>query len=302
LSNPDDARARRQRLLRRAFGNLGTFPSPAAPQGTVPVASETPTPTPTPASSPIPAASRPPAPPSPPKAWASSTSTTDDTALARTIEAKAAQLKGDHFAVLGIPRTATHDQVKAAYLQLVKTFHPDHLPSSLSHLSQQVKDIFTGVREAYDTLLDDARREVYLKQITRPAEPAPATKNESAVDALEKQAELHLRKKEYARAAEVFAKAFALSDSAGLLAQQAWCIYLDPARKADLPKVKQMLDQALLKDPLCDKAAYALGVLARVEGDLAKAEKHFKTALAGNPRHAEAATELRLIERRRKKT
>jgi curved DNA-binding protein CbpA len=210
--------------------------------------------------------------------------------------------------VLGVSRSATKEQVKSAYLQAVKIFHPDHLPPGLSRLSNQVKDIFGAIRDAYETLQDDARRTVYVQQLEKaaqaPAVAAAAATAKSAqdVEMLEKQADLHLRKKEYAKAGEAYGKAFELSKSPGMLAQQAWSIYLDPARKGDLGKVKQMLEQALKLDPLCDKAAYALGVLARVEGDLARAEKLFKTAVAGNPRHAEAATELRLIERRRKKS
>ena len=42
-------------------------------------------------------------------------------------------------------------------------------------------------------------------------------------------------------------------------------------------------------------------MIARVEGDLAKSERHFREAIRANPRHLEAGQELRLIEMRKKK-
>ena len=46
------------------------------------------------------------------------------------------------FAVLGVPRTATEDQIRSAYRAKVKDVHPDHGGS---------QDEFRRVREAYTT-------------------------------------------------------------------------------------------------------------------------------------------------------
>jgi curved DNA-binding protein CbpA len=283
LSDLTDKDDRRRRLQRRAFGILGTFPGPPG-LGDSRLSPPGPGRTPAEATPPDPSAA--------------------DDALALRIKTKAASLAQDLFAILGVPRTATREQIKLGYLQSVKLFHPDRLPPSLSRLTSQVEDIFRAVRNANDTLQDDARRAVYLQSLCEPAGAVGPTTS-SGTDgmdalALEKQAELHLRKGEYAEAAQGYGKAFGLSKSPGHLAQQAWSIHLDPERKGELATVKQMLDQAMKLDQLCDKAAYVLGVLARVGGDLAKAEKYFRIAIAGNPRHAEAATELRLIARRRR--
>ncbi len=76
---------------------------------------------------------------------------------------------------------------------------------------------------------------------------------------------------------------------------------MDPARKAEAPHAKELMAEALKRDPSCDRAHYQLGVIARVEGDMARAEEHFRIAVEVNPRHLEANQELRLIEMRRKK-
>jgi tetratricopeptide (TPR) repeat protein len=61
-----------------------------------------------------------------------------------------------------------------------------------------------------------------------------------------------------------------------------------------------MMVDALKEDPSCDRAHYQLGVIARVEGDVERAERHFREALKANPRHLESSQELRLIEMRKR--
>ena len=289
VSDKDDvAKARRQRLLRRAFGNLGTLPN-SSPES---AAAAPPPPPPPPVRRP----------PPPPPVLAGNAAEADAEYL-RKVEAKAVLLGNDHFAMLNVPRNATKEQIKAAYLQAVKVFHPDHIPPSLAHLAPRVRDIFNAIRDAHEALEDDARRALYLSSLDKPkAQPAPgASPAAKDTESLEKQAEAHLRKREYVQAAEQFAKIFAVSKHPSHLAQEAWAIYVDPKRKADLPLAIKKLEQALGLDPKNDKACYAMGVIARVQGDPARATKLFKTALAANPRHAEAASELRLIELRAKK-
>jgi Tfp pilus assembly protein PilF len=77
---------------------------------------------------------------------------------------------------------------------------------------------------------------------------------------------------------------------------------MDPARKAEIPKAKQMMADAIKADPNCDRAHYQLGVIARVEGDMERAERYFREAARVNPKHLEANQELRLIEMRKKNT
>jgi curved DNA-binding protein CbpA len=273
----EEDKLRRQRLLRRAFDNLGSMPRPRQPEGRGERAA-----------APTPAAS------------AQGELTAEDQALAARIEARAASIpKEDFFARLGVPRSAGADQVKNAFVAAAMVFHPDRLPPALSHLTAKVREVFTALTEANEALSDDGRRAAYLQQLEGSAAP-PKSRGEE-VEVLEKQAEAALRKKEFTRAAELYGRAFAISKSAGHLAQEAWAIYLDPEQRSNLAGVKRMLEQALKLDSACDRASYSLGVIARVEGDLDKAERLFRTAVHSNPKNAEASTELRLIEMRRKK-
>ncbi len=76
---------------------------------------------------------------------------------------------------------------------------------------------------------------------------------------------------------------------------------MDPARRQEAARAKQMMADAIKRDPSCDRAHYQLGVIARVDGDMDRAEKHFREAIRVRPKHPEANQELRLIEMRKKK-
>jgi predicted TPR repeat methyltransferase len=77
---------------------------------------------------------------------------------------------------------------------------------------------------------------------------------------------------------------------------------MDPQRKGEAGSAKNLMTQALKIDANCDRAHYQLGVISRVEGDMDRAERHFREAVRVNPRHLEANQEIRLIEMRKKKS
>jgi lipopolysaccharide biosynthesis regulator YciM len=93
-----------------------------------------------------------------------------------------------------------------------------------------------------------------------------------------------------------------LEPRADYLAARAWAIYMDPERKQEAARAKQMIRDALKANSGCDRAHYQLGLIARMDNDIPAAERHFREAVKANPRHLEANQELRLIEMRKKKS
>lgn len=59
----------------------------------------------------------------------------------------------DYYKILQISPTATHAEIKAAYRRLAKLFHPDKNPGA--------EEKFKIIKEAYETLIDSARRSKY---------------------------------------------------------------------------------------------------------------------------------------------
>ncbi|GAA3247507.1 molecular chaperone DnaJ [Nonomuraea helvata] len=65
-------------------------------------------------------------------------------------------LEKDYYAVLGVPKTATADEIKKAYRKLARQYHPD---SNQGDPTKEAK--FKEVSEAYDVLSDTKRRKEY---------------------------------------------------------------------------------------------------------------------------------------------
>jgi tetratricopeptide (TPR) repeat protein len=275
------ARQRRQRLLKRAMENMGA-PGSARPVGGEVVR-------------PIVATE--------PRVEAAPQST-DEEQLAAAIDARfhEVQAKKDYFTLLGVPRTATTEEVKNAFLQLAKVFHPDRLPSSLHPLSPKITRIFEAIREAYETLQVESKRKAYLASLDAPNQSGPAKTAHAVAEAIEalKAGDVLMRKRDFEAAEQEYHRAHRLDPKPIYRAAEAWAIYLDPTRKAEAGAAKQMMTDALRSDPDCDRALYQLGVIARVEGMIDRAEKCFREALRINPKHVEAAQELRIIEMRKK--
>jgi curved DNA-binding protein CbpA len=281
------ARQRRQRLLKRAMENMG------APGSNRPTGAEVVRPLSSESSSKAGVDGHGPAPQS-----------TDEEQLASAIDARFEQVqaKKDYFTLLQLPRTAGSEDVKNAFLRLAKIFHPDRLPSNLHPLSPKITAIFEAIREAYETLQVDSKRKAYLTSLegTSPSGPAKAAKAaEDALDAL-KMGDLLMKKKDFVAAEQEYQRAHQLDPKPIYRVAEAWAIYLDPNRKSEAGAAKQMMTEAVRADPNCDRVQYQLGVIARVEGAIERAERHFRDALRINPKHVEAGQELRIIEMRKK--
>ena len=61
----------------------------------------------------------------------------------------------DYYATLGVPRTASQDEVKRAYRKLARKFHPD------VSKEPNAEARFKEVAEAHEALIDPERRAAY---------------------------------------------------------------------------------------------------------------------------------------------
>jgi molecular chaperone DnaJ len=65
--------------------------------------------------------------------------------------------KRDYYAVLGIPKTASLDDIKKAYRELARKYHPDVTKEDPKVAEERFKEI----SEAYEVLVDDDKRKMY---------------------------------------------------------------------------------------------------------------------------------------------
>lgn len=86
----------------------------------------------------------------------------------------------NYYDVLGVPRTASQDEIKLAYKRKARQFHPDKNNGSLDATAK-----FQEVGAAYEVLGDPAKRATYDGRDTAPglmsqAQVDKATANSSA--------------------------------------------------------------------------------------------------------------------------
>ncbi|MBN1671769.1 MAG: J domain-containing protein [Kiritimatiellae bacterium] len=68
-----------------------------------------------------------------------------------------------YYAILGLTRHATPRDIRSAYRQLAKEYHPDRWPGDSTE--------FVEIQEAYSVLSDPARREAYDQHYSRHVRP-----------------------------------------------------------------------------------------------------------------------------------
>ena len=62
----------------------------------------------------------------------------------------------DHYEVLGVGRKASQDEIKKAYRELARKWHPDRNPDDAD-----AEEMFKEIQQAYDTLSDPEKRKEY---------------------------------------------------------------------------------------------------------------------------------------------
>jgi curved DNA-binding protein CbpA len=248
--------------------------------------------------SPVARTTRPPMRSDPPKS---------DPARRAEIAARAAAVATDDlFAVLGLPRGAGVAEAKAAYFALVKRWHPDRLPPDLADVKDDVARVFARIAEAYQTLGDETKRARYLEELERGAtaadEQAEVARVMEASNAFAK-ALFFVGKGQLAEAAPFAKKAFDLEPSdPDHVAVWAFLQSGEPERRAKgrYDDLLGLLDRAVASNPHNERARYYRGVILKSAGRLGEAIRDFRAVVDANPKHVDAAREVRLHQMREK--
>ncbi|KAJ6692850.1 DNAJ DOMAIN (PROKARYOTIC HEAT SHOCK PROTEIN)-RELATED [Salix purpurea] len=81
------------------------------------------------------------------------------------------------YEVLGLPRSATGHEIKAAYRKLARTCHPDVVSMNQKEMSARE---FIQIHAAYSTLSDPDKRENYDRDLYRSRRPFGSSSMRSA--------------------------------------------------------------------------------------------------------------------------
>lgn len=81
------------------------------------------------------------------------------------------QLAQDHYEILGLPPLAEPEEVRRAYRDLARRWHPDKHQSRSLDLRDRAAQRFTRIRHAYEVLSDEGLKQSYDVQLRHEARP-----------------------------------------------------------------------------------------------------------------------------------
>jgi tetratricopeptide (TPR) repeat protein len=200
------------------------------------------------------------------------------------------------YEVLSVNPTSGTDQIRAAYLDLVKRFHPDRAATpGLSEVVDELRALFDAIKEAYEQVSDSAGRAKYDSQ----HKGKGSKKGEART--LIKMGEVLLKKRDFTGAIEKLRQAVEVEANGDTLAALAWGLLNDPSASAAQKEESAVLIQKALRAPgPTARTYYVAGVIWRTKDPESSIEA-FRKALEVDPNHPDAALELRLLEMRQGK-
>jgi hypothetical protein len=216
----------------------------------------------------------------------------------------------DFFAILGLATDAPPEAVRVAHLRLAALLQPPHLALvGYDDATGGAKRLLEHVETAFHVLNDPARRTAYVAAMSRTNDGAlraarartyeEVAERTPAAEAFHR-GQLALRAELPAKAAIDFATAVELDppnfEYQTMLAWAKFCAASD--RDAIAMDTRKALERIVNRSDAPESPRYYLGRVERLLGREREALRHFREVLAVAPNHAEAASEVRVLESR----
>ncbi len=206
----------------------------------------------------------------------------------------------NHFEILGVGKSAPQHELRRAYLELAKEYHPDkHYSSASAEVRELAAEIYHLVTVAYETLSEPEERKRYELELAAGTEheESDSVVNVLAAEGKFQRGEQLLRERRFKEAATAFGEAVALYDDEGEFhAHLGWSLFqANPGSQQILSDALDHIEKAIRLNPKVDKSYLFLGYIHKATGRPDKAERSFEKALQCNPDCLEALHELRLM-------
>ncbi len=218
--------------------------------------------------------------------------------------------RADHYALLGVAPHAPATEIRKAYFALARQLHPDRLAAlNIADDHKDAQRLFAEVNTAFSVLSDPKLRQEYTDVLRRGGAAAVAAEQERAeqlaakiLDAEEafRRGEAALRRDQLQTAVAEFGKAVELNpDEAEYHSLLAWAQFCaSPDKLAIAKTTRGTLERAIGRAPNSVTPRFLLGRVERMLGRDSDALRYFNDVLQLSPHHAEASSEIRVIEQR----
>ena len=212
-------------------------------------------------------------------------------------------LTADYFTVLSVARTASPEEVKKAFVEAAKSWHPDRLPQGMEEVRPLFSKLFARLEAARATLTDPGRRVRYLEELSKPVTAATAGDLSSAEATLEfRKAEVLLKKNDAAGAENHLRRAVSLAP--GNVEYQVLLVWLQVKPDTPVVRLRALVAEldALIARATSERAYLYRGQLRKRLDLLKEANADFVRAAELNPNNVDAAREIRIFKMRQDKS
>jgi tetratricopeptide (TPR) repeat protein len=195
------------------------------------------------------------------------------------------------YQILDLPRTASDEDVKKAYFQMARRFHPDRFERKLvADYKDHIDAVFDAITNAYRTLSNKEARRIY------DVKSGPVSTQEDVQDAFHK-AEIKFRQGKTLHGQGRMDEAIAYLEEAVRVRKDKGDYYLLLAMaESKIPAYVKKAEQDFLKatqlEPWNPEGFVGLGLLYKAEGLQTKAIRQFEKALEADPDHPAALEAL----------
>jgi tetratricopeptide (TPR) repeat protein len=240
-----------------------------------------------------------------PSSLGSKVSAKDRRTYDEIVAKRASMDRGTFYDWLELPRTAKNKDIRKAYLDLVKRYHPDrHSSEHLRELHSTLEDIIAKATQAYERLCEPTSKRRYDQSLRTEApkgeamaprvekvEPLPPTPGEELAARYYREAKRFYAERRFHEAVKLLEEVVELDPSKPehhrLLAQ---ALSNNPKWRKDAEK---HFRQAMKMDPFDLESIVGLGDLYHIAGMKQRAKAMYTLALEIDPDDAELKMKLR---------
>jgi tetratricopeptide (TPR) repeat protein len=209
---------------------------------------------------------------------------TEDTALRQEIASRFARLdEMDHYALLGVASDASSAEVRKAYLDAARRYHPDTLSRAGldAETRAQAGKVFAAISRAQATLADPSRRRAYDTALASDESDLDAERL-AAAETNYRKGEILLRQGNFRGAADYLRASVELwPEEAAYQAALGWCLYKKTPSEPDQARVH--LERACALAPQHAQTAFWLASVLKALGETVAAATLLSKARSLDP-------------------
>jgi curved DNA-binding protein CbpA len=189
----------------------------------------------------------------------------------------------DYYAILGLAKTASPDDIKKAYLRLARDNHPDRIRDPEQKVEADRK--FQLITEAYNQLREEKARREYDRTLDRKVRTP-----EEEARLFFKNGELQEQSREYTNALKYYYEAMRLQpEKLEYMLAAGRILSMDKGKQR---QAAELYEQAMAKHPASPEPCLELGALYMRPGMHLRAKRVYETAIRQFPQVPELKRKL----------